>query len=61
MVGVMGEKAQNQSGPNLIFSPAGFERTRGGKAGAASVLQPCVCVCVSVHAHVHGCVRLEFV
>lgn len=53
VVGVMGEKTQNQSGPNLIFSPAGFARTRGGRAGAASVLQPSVCV--------HGCVCLEIV
>ena len=45
--GVMGKNRQNQSAPNLIFSPAGFERTGGRKGwGAASVPLPCVCVCV---------------
>lgn len=38
-------KRQNQSAPNLIFSPAGFERTTLGRVGAASVPSPRV-VCV---------------
>lgn len=49
-----GKKRQNQSAPNLIFSPAGFERTTAGRVGVASVLQPRAsvwvrgCVCASL-------------
>lgn len=32
------KKRQNQSAPNLIFSPAGFERMTRGRVGVASVL-----------------------
>lgn len=52
--GCNGKKRQNQSAPNLISSPAGFERTKGGRVGAASVLQSCVWV------YVCGCVHLLF-
>lgn len=39
---------QNQSAPNLIFSPAGFERMTGGGEGVASVLYPRLCVYVHI-------------
>lgn len=55
VVGVMGEKTQNQSVPNLIFSPAGFERTRGRRAGqhlSCSPVSVCLCVCARACAPV---------
>lgn len=53
------KKDKNQSGPNLIFCPAGFEWTTGEGVGAASVLQHNVCVafvqCCTTSA---GCTNL---